>query len=232
MIKLINAQGLEKILPETILLRDVPLGFNVPYYAIYGLDGAVKTGKTTVAPRQFSLNGRIYYPDKERIRQETDALLAFLAMGPIDVHRYGRFLQAYPLGAPHSWIDEGAEVELRLPMIAFDPFWYGPEKTVTVTGTETITVEGNVIVKPFVRSAESVGSLHLTNLSTGKEIVVSNANGIVEVDNKDFVVWVNGAENLDPVAREWITRGFELVPGENEIQTNVPIEMKYRPAWH
>ena len=234
MIKLVNRLGAQKVLPATIIFKRVPLTINVPGRSLYGRDGAVKTGKSTIQPRQFSLEGRIYYPDKVRIRQELDELLPFLMQVPIEVYRHHedtRFLQAQPLGAPQDWIDEGAELGLQVPMIALDPYWYGPEVTVQVSGTQTVDVDGSAPVAPLVRTLTSAEGLTLLNATTGDELIVTG-NGVIEVDNEDFTCRINGENRLDAVNPEWLILGFSLLPGENQIETNRAIEMVYRPRWY
>ena len=235
MIKLVNRVGAERRLPPTILFKRVPFAIHVPHQAILGGDGAVQTGKATVQPRQFSLEGRIYYPDRARIRQELDELLPFLMQAPIEVYRHHedtRCLTAYPLGAPQDWIDEGAELELQVPMIALDPYWYGPEVTVQVSGTQTITVEGTAPTYPLITTAGSVSNLTVSNLLTGKEFAVAGATGVIEVDNADHTVTVDGINRLDLVNEDWFLAGFDLLPGQNQITTNTPITLTYRPRWY
>ena len=234
MIKLVNATGAEKILPETIIFRNVSLNLNVPIQQLVGMDGGVKTGKTTIVPRQFSLEGRIYYPDKERIKDEFDSLLSFLMASPIEVYRleqHDRFLLAHPQGAPHSWIDLGKELELSIPMIALDPYWHGPQTTVEVASAQVVEVDGNAPVSPFVRTTGSVAGLTLLNRTSSNELIVSGA-GVIEVDNANFTCRINGGNRLDAVNPEWLILGFRLLPGENQIETNRAIEMVYRPRWY
>ena len=70
MIRLTNAVGAEKVLPLTMSFRRVPLEVDIPSQPLYGWDGDVKTGKSTLRPRQFALEGSIYHSDKGRIEQE------------------------------------------------------------------------------------------------------------------------------------------------------------------
>ena len=234
MIKLVNATGAEKILPETIIFRSVSLNLNVPIQQLVGMDGGVKTGKTTIVPRQFSLEGRIYYPDKERIKDEFDSLLSFLMASPIEVYRleqHDRFLLAHPQGAPHSWIDLGKELELSIPMIALDPYWHGPQTTVEVASAQVVEVDGNAPVAPYIRTTSSAGGLTLTNATTGDELVVTGT-GIIEVDNTEFTCLINGNNRLDAVNAEWLLTGFSLLPGANAITTSAPIELVFRPRWY
>ncbi|HHY71608.1 MAG TPA: hypothetical protein GX519_08215 [Thermoanaerobacterales bacterium] len=235
MIKLINAKGATRILPETMIFKNVPLDFKVPMQSLVGMDGAVKTGKTTLSSRQFVISGRIYYPgDKDRIVQELDGLLLFLRYAPIRVYRdksHDRFLFAYPLGAQQDWIDKGIELALNIPMLALDPYWYGAEILEEVSGTKTIEVDGNALVAPYVKTKSSVSSLTLINNTTGDEIAVTGS-GIIEVDNEEFTCFINGNNRLDAVNSEWLLTGFNLQPGSNSITTNVPVELTYRPRWY
>ena len=237
MIRLTNALGAEKILPLTMFFKRVPLEIEVPSQPLFGLDGDVVTGKPTLRPRQFVLDGRIYYPDKDRIERELDSLLSLLMNPPIEVYRqhyHDRFLRAYPLGAPQDWIDDGAELGLQIPMIAHDPYWYGPEVTVNISGTQTIMVEGTAPTYPLITTAGSVSSLVVSNALTGKEFVVAGATGVIEVDcdKRNMSVRVGGINRVDLIDDDWVLHSWALLPGKNQITTNTPITVTYRPRWY
>lgn len=236
MIKLTNALGAEKLLPETIIFKQVPFDLHLPFQQLYGRDGAVKTGKTTIPPRQFVLDGRIYYPgDKGRIERELDSILSFLMCPPIEVYRHHtheRFLRAYPLGAPQDWIDGGAELALQIPMIAPDPYWYGREVVVELNGTQVITVDGTAPAYPLIKTASSVIGLAVVNVTTDQEILVEGETGVIEVDSYNYTVTVDDVSRLDLVNGDWLLTGFELVPGQNELITTTPITLTYRPRWY
>ena len=237
MIRLTNALGAEKILPLTMSFRRVPLEISVPSQPLYGLDGDVVTGRPTLRPRQFVLEGGIYHRDKTQIRRELDSILSFLMHPPIEVYRYhthNRFLRAYALGAPQDWIDLGAELSLQIPMIAHDPYWYGPEVTVQVSGTRTIEVAGTAPTHPLIKTTGSVSSLTVSNALTGKGFAVTGASGVVEVncDHREMTVKVNGINRIDLINEDWLLNSWELVPGENQITTNTPITVTYRPRWY
>ena len=237
MIRLTNALGAEKVLPLTMSFRRVHFDIDVPSQPLLGLDGDVVTGKSTLRPRQFTLEGGIYHPNKEHIRQELDSILSFLMHPPIEVYRHhthDRFLRAHALGAPQDWIDLGAELSLRIPMIAHDPYWYGQEVTVTVSGTQTITVDGTAPTYPLITTASSVSSLTVSNALTGKGFAVTGASGVVEVncDHREMTVKVNGINRIDLINEDWLLNSWELLPGENQITTNTPITVTYRPRWY
>ena len=237
MIRLTNALGAEKILPLTMSFKRVPFDIDIPSQPLYGLDGEVRTGKPTLRARQFTLEGRIYHPDKEHIRQELDSILSFLMHPPIEVYRHhthDRFLRAHALGAPQDWIDLGAELGLQIPMVAHDPYWYGQEVEVTVTGTQTITVDGNAPTYPLITTASSVSSLVVSNALTGKEFAVSGATGVIEVDcdKRNMSVTVGGINRIDLIDDDWVLHSWELLPGDNAITTNTPITLAYRPRWY
>ena len=236
MIRLANALGAEKLLPETITLKLVPFSLRVPLQHLVGKHGAVVTGTSTIEPRQFSLEGRIYHPgDKERIRQDLDALLAFLMHPPIEVyreHHHDRCLIAYPLGAPQDWIDRGAELALQIPMVAPDPYWYGQEVVVELNGTQVITVDGTAPACPLIKTASSAIGLMVVNVTTDQEILVEGETGVIEVDSYNYTVTVDDVSRLDLVNDDWLLAGFELVPGQNELMTTTPITLTYRPRWY
>jgi len=233
-IKLVNALGQEKTLPITMHWRRVPLEIEVPSQPLHGRDGEAVTGKPRRRPRAFTLDGSIYHPDKSQIEQEADALLAFLMQMPVKVyrqHHHDRYLMAYPQGAAQDWLDAGAELQLKIPMVALDPYWYGPEVELTLSGTQTISVDGTDPSIPFIRTTGSASSLTVSNQTTGKQVVVSGASGVIRVDSVNHVVTIDGEERLDLVNDEWVLYGFELMPGDNLISTNTQITMTYRPRW-
>ena len=235
MIRLTNALGAEKILPLTMSFRRVPLDIEVPSQPLFGLDGDVVTGKPTLRPRQFTLDGGIYHPNKEHIRQELDSILSFLMHPPVEVYRqhyHDRFLKAYPMGGLQDWLDAGAELQLRIPMVALDPYWYGQEVEVVVSDAQVIEVDGTAPTYPLITTAGSVSNLTVSNLLTGKEFAVAGATGVIEVDNADHTVTVDGINRLDLVNEDWFLAGFDLLPGENQITTNTPITLTYRPRWY
>ena len=234
MIKLVNRLGAQKVLPVTFSLTQIPLDIQVPYQPLYGRHGAVQTGKATMSPRQFAIQGTIIHRSKANTRQELDALLPFLIESPLEVYRHHedtRFLRAHPVGTPQDWLTGDAEVRLRVPMIALDPYWYGQEVTVQVSGTQAVEVEGTAPVHPLIRTTGSVSGLTVTNYTTNETLIVTGS-GVIEVDNNDFTCRINGGNRLDAVNAEWLLLGFSLVPGENQIETNRAIEMVYRSRWY
>ena len=217
--------------------RRVPLEIDVPSQPLLGLDGDVVTGKATLRPRQFTLEGGIYHRDKGRIERELDALLSFLMHSPVEVYRqhyHDRFLKAYPMGGLQDWLDAGAELQLRIPMVALDPYWYGQEVTATVSGTQTIEVAGTAPTYPVIKTTGSASSLTVTNTLTGKVFTVTGASGVIEVscDPRDMTVKIGGANRLDCIDEDWLIGGWELVSGANQITTNTPITVTYRPRWY
>ena len=235
MIRLTNALGAEKILPLTMSLSRVPLEIDIPSQPLFGLDGDVRTGKSTLRPRQLVLEGSVYFPDKKRIEQEFDSLLSFLLKPPIEVYRqpyHDRYLRAYPMGSVQDWLDAGAELQLRIPMVALDPYWYGQEVEVAVSDAQVIEVDGTAPTYPLIRTVNSVYSLTVSNGTTGKSIDYDGASGIIEIDNARHTVTVDGTNRLDLVNDEWLIAGFELLPGENTITTSTPITVTYRPRWY
>jgi len=236
-VRLTNALGAEKILPLTMFFKRVPLEIEVPSQPLYGLDGDVVTGKPTLRPRQFVLDGRIYYPDKGRIERELDSLLSLLMHPPIEVYRHhthDRFLRAHALGAPQDWIDLGAELSLQIPMIAHDPYWYGPEVTVQVSGTQVLQVDGTAPTYPVIKTTWSASSLVVSNALTGQEFVVAGATGVIEVDcdKRNMSVTVGGINRVDLIDDDWVLHSWALLPGANQITTNTPITVTYRPRWY
>lgn len=235
MIKLVNRLGAQKVLPVTFSLTQIPLDIQVPYQPLYGRHGAVKTGKSTMQPRQFTLQGTIINRSKADTRQEVDSLLPFLMAAPLHLYRHHedtRFLQVYPTGAPQEWLTWDTEVSLRVPMIALAPYWYGAEVEESLSaGTTAIEVAGTAATHPIITTIGSVITLAVRNLTNGDEIEITGASGAVEVDTLDYTVTVGAQPALGLANDEWILHGYRLLPGENQIQANTPITVRYRPRW-
>jgi phage-related protein len=237
MIRVVNRLGAEKLLPITMSMPDVPFALSIPTQTLPGGHGAIRTGRETIQQRQITISGVIYHHDKEAIRQELDSLLPFLLEPPLQVYRQhtdSRFLWARLLSAPQQWIGGDAELHLSITLLALDPYWYGPEVTVTVTGTQTIEVEGSASAFPVIRTVGSVSGLAVTNATTGQTVTVTGLSepGVIEIDCANYTCTVDGTSRLDLVGDDWVASGFELVPGDNEITTTEPVELIYRPRWY
>lgn len=229
MIKLVNALGDTKILPLTMSAPRIPLDIDTPVQDLQGRDGSVPTGKTTLRARQFVIEGSIYYPNKSELESELDSLLAFLMHSPLKFYRTKhseRYLTITPQAAPQDWLDRGAEIRVRIPVEAYDPYWYGNEVSVELeSGSLEITVEGTAPALPLVSSS---GSFELSN---GKQTLsVQGANIIVDTGN--FTVMVDGQNRLDLVNEDWFALGFKLYPGKNTLTTTASVKLKYRPRWY
>lgn len=237
MVKLVNAVGQSKILRETLILRDVPLDFHTPYTPLTGLDGGARVGKTTVLPRNFEIKGRIYHAnDKTQNQTYLDELLLFLTKAPLKVYRLEeqqRYLMAYPQGAPQSWISLGQELEVTLPMLALDPYWYGNQVTETFSVSKTITIPGTAATYPVIVTTEKVASLKVTNNANGDEAeIVGGTSGILTIDSYNMTALCNGTECLTRTKEKWRLNRFALMPGENTITTTQAIQLVYAPRWY
>lgn len=232
MIKLINSEGEQKTLPSTIFFKRVPFDLNVPFQHLPGRDGAIVTGKPTIQPRLFTLEGRIYHQgNKEKVKREADSLLAFLMNAPVEVHLGDRFLISYPQGMPQQWIDEGIELDLQIPMLAADPYLYGAYAELALEGTESIVVDGNAPSIPFIKVENGVADFTVTNNRTNQEIRIAGASGVIEIDNLNHRVKVEGVDRLDLANDEWLISGFSLLPGENLVSANTKVKLSFRPRW-
>lgn len=242
MIRLANKLGATLNLPSTISFRQVPLVMSVPTVPNAHGDGSVVVGRCRVEPRQFTLSGSIYYPDRQQIRDFADALLQFLQHPPIEVYKWPapdpRRLFAYPLGAPQDWMDAGAELGITIPMVAPDPYWYGTEDTVGIGSP--INVDGTAPTPPVVKITfnASGSGVTLTNNVNGRAIELSGtfASGdVLVVDTMRFFATLNGDPVNDRLSNEFIAYGFELLPGSNALTytgPNASVSVTYRPRWY
>ena len=237
MVKLVNGLGTEKALPITLSFPDIPLNINTPTQQLYGRPGSVRTGVSTVQSRQIAIDGSLYDADPAQIRQKADELLTFLAVPPIEVYRRStedRCLIARLSGVTQRWMDDDAELQLRIALSVLDPFWHGPQTTAEVTGTQTIEVGGSAPAFPVIKTAGAETAVTISNTTTGQSIVVTGLSsaGVIEVDCANYTCTVGGAGRLDLIDESWFASGFELRPGDNEITTTAAIELVYRPRWY
>lgn len=249
MIRLANKLGATLNLPSTISFRQVPLVMSVPTAPNAHGDGSVVVGRCRVEPRQFTLSGSIYYPDRQQIRDFADALLQFLQHPPIEVYKWAapdsRRLYAYPLGAAQDWMDAGAELVVNIPMVAPDPYWYGNE-TVShrpASGAWTVDVDGTAPTHPVM-------TVHVTG-SSSSAIVVSGPGGVLQVagpwqsgdvlhvDTEAFTATLTRGGTTSPavdrLSNEFVADGFELLPGANTLTytgPNASVSVTYRPRWY
>src|SRR5690606_1198999 len=182
MIQLRNRLGATITLPATISWRRVPFAIRVPVVDNAHGDGSIVIGRHRLEARQFRLSGSIYYPSRERIRQEADTILSFLQHRPIEVFRWPgseRRLYAYPQGMSQDWLDVGAELVVDIPMLAPDPYWYGAEETITEASAAAwqVEVDGTAPTPPVVRiEVTAPGTdLLLTNTATGRSLLVTGS---------------------------------------------------------
>lgn len=245
MIQLRNRLGATITLPATISWRRVPLAIGGPFVANAHGDGSVSVGRRRIEARQFTLSGSVYYPSRERIRQEADTILAFLQHPPIEVFRGvedERRLYAYPQGVSQDWVDAGAELVIDIPMIAPDPYWYGNEVTHTETAAATWQIElgGTAPTHPVVRIALSASGtgLSVTNEATGQAIALGGdyqAGSLVTIDTAGYHADVDGEPVVDRLANTFIASGFVLWPGVNTLAYSGPtadVTLIYRPRWY
>lgn len=233
-IKLVNAKGEVKILPPTISVPRMSFDIDTPAQDLQGRDGSVPTGRTTIRSRQFALEGSLYHPGKSEIESELDSLLAFLTHSPLKFYRNKhseRYLTITPQGLPQDWLDRGAEIRIRIPVEAHDPYWYGDKVELTLSGTQTITVAGNAPTTPFIETTGNASNLTVANATAGRQIVVTGVNGKIRVDSVNDKVTVDGVNQLDRINDEWLAYGFELLPGDNLFSTNTEIKLTYKPRW-
>lgn len=228
MIKLVNAKGETKILPLTMYAPRMSLDIDTPTQILQGRDGSVPTGKTTLRSRQFVIEGSLYHANKSEIESELDSLLAFLMHAPLEFYRNKfseRYLTITPLGAPQDWLDRGAEIRVRIPVEAHDPYWYGDEVELTASGTKEIMVDGTAPTPPLIIADNSFEVVN-------NEVVLSVQGANIVVDNRNKAVTVDGQSRLDLISNNWFVQDFRLHPGINTLTTTAPITIKYRPRWY
>ena len=77
----------------------------------------------------------------------------------------------------------------------------------------------------------SAADFTMTNNRTNQEVRITGASGIIEIDNFNHKVKVEGVDRLDLANDEWLISGFSLLPGENLVSVNAKAKLSFRPRW-
>ncbi len=230
MIKLVNELGGELLLPRTMFLDRIPLNRDIPAQALGSENGWLKIGKSAHAARQFTIHGAIYYQDKKEIEETYDMIMGFFIGGTLKVYRQEtdeRFLLAELVSADPKWVDEGAELHLSLQMLALNPLWHGDLVTTEIEEQGIIFADGSAPSFPIITTVEEIyGELIIENSATGQEIEIGGAEGKIEIDCEDFVIYENEQSRLDLALPSWFLKRFQIVPGVNLISSSSPIIIK------
>ena len=247
-IQLWNTASAHLELPNGIAWRDIDRRMNVPWERLDG-PGAVESGKSTMEPRRFELRGSIWYPDNALVETARDDILAFLRLAPIDIARYqgaDRTIRAIPTGIPERWLNLRTELQLRIPFVAVDPYFYGAlyDETEEITSTPhtwTIPAAGNENVEPVVTFIIEGGAAEDIELSNGDQSIELEgewADGTeIVVDNARYLVTVDDLPAMEHATQDWLLDGFVVGPDDTELTftadslSSVHVTTRYRPRW-
>ena len=147
MIVLTNTKGSTMNLPITMGWQKVDIQKRAEVNEL-ALGGGVIAGRLTYTPRSFTLSGSLYIGDKVANNDFYDDLKKFLEFQPIEVDRgYDRHILGYVTSLSCNGMDDDAELELSIGMIAPNPFFYGAEQSMSHrchrTVSDTIIAEGS-----------------------------------------------------------------------------------------
>jgi len=256
--KLINSIGAEKTLHIGLSLRNIPYSRTIPSVSVQ--NRSVITGQPSIQARRISINGSIYYSDRDDIITEFDSIMPFLSYEPICVYQQNtdeRHLKAYVEGVPQVWIDGRRELQLRITMIALDPLFYGNEgedeqENAGNNHRFNLNTGGTAPNYPvFEITVNSPTSyVTITQENTEKSILIDTdvdiydyndsdfafqEGDIITIDTYNYTVKLNGVNRLDLADDEWLVYGFELYD-ENPLRINtdgnIDIKTTYRPRWY
>ena len=130
-VKLVNNEGQELDLPFTLSWTDTDTTKEVPTIERATGDGAARAGKERVASREFTISGPIYKYPRHDIKDKLDEIIEFMRFTPIRVYQQDydeRFIYAFPQGDSRSWTDNRKELDLDIPFIAPDPYFYSEDE--------------------------------------------------------------------------------------------------------
>ena len=237
-IRMINSLGEEKTLPLGLSMPSIDLGIDIPTMPLHAYDGSVVTGSPQVQPRQLEIAGSIYDPNKSVIRSTWDDLVRFLLQGPLKIYKWeDRYIQAYCQGSHLNWLDDGAELEVRIPLLAPDPYWYGELESHAFSGTQTIINKGNVPVYPKCRGT-SIVPIDLQNTTNGNILTIGRI-GAKRVDCAEYTATLqlgqdpNNTINIlnDVTSPNWFLDSWRLEPGANTIVSQNTIVIEFNPRY-
>ena len=255
-VKLINNEGQQLDLPFTLSWTDTNTTKEVPIIERATGDGASRAGKERVVSREFTISGPIYKYPRRDIRDKLDEIIEFMRFTPVRVYQQDydeRFIYAFPQGDSRSWTDNRKELDLDIPFIAPDPYFYSGthiQNNIVVLNTDndferiiSIETDGTVVSFPKIELEITEGSsstLEIYNLSTGSFINFDReltADDTVVIESDQPIVQINEENALNDINDEFLLHGFFLESEENNIEFTSETEIKfdskitYRSRW-
>lgn len=249
-----NASGDTREVPNTMWWRKVPLTRSVPNTKLRGRDGAVPVGGNSLEPREFTLEGTMQAPQgysksvaRKKLVQDVDELLGFVSNGPVEITRSGsddRILKCQLTDQNLDWQNPYDWLELDLTFRADNPYffsWRTAEQRAELVNEQTFivsTVGGNALIYPDIRiigrTAQSINP-KITNLETGEYLAFSGPippQQVLVVDTGRSHATLNGAgvvSKLTPLPFH-----FPIHPGINRLKYqggSVGFYIAYRERW-
>lgn len=244
MIVLTNSKGSTMNLPITMGWPQVDIQKRAEVNEL-ALGGGVIAGRLTYTPRSFTLSGSLYIGDKVANNDFYDDLKKFLEFQPIEVDRgYNRHILGYVTSLSCNGMDDDAELELSIGMIAPNPLFYGVEvihEVLGATGTvsDTIIAEGSVPADLKIHVEITSLTASSLSISIGEyDLAITGdyvQGDVLEIDTKNFTVELNGASIINSVGDDFLVYGMKLLPDENSVTITLTgtadVSFLYRPQW-
>lgn len=139
----------------------------------------------------------------------------FAKPDPRRLYLNGSYINALFVG--ESEIEEqGTKGVIELTFLCFDPFFYGKEHTVSLSGTTAFSVSGGVSVFPILQVTGAATPLTVTNPMTSELVRVPNitTGAKVVVDMANQIATVNGS--FAPV--DLVSDFFALETGDSNLK--------------
>lgn len=250
-----NASGDTREVPNTMWWRKVPLTRSVPNTKLGGRDGAVPVGGNSLEPREFTLEGTMQAPQgapmsvaRRKLVQDYDEFLGFIMDGPVEITRSGqddRVLKCeFVGGGEPEWHPTYTQVTADFSFRADDPrflSWRTADQREELTNERVFTVTtvgGNMPIYPKIifigRTAQSVNP-KLTNLETGEYIQFSGAippQQTLIIDTERSHATLGGAAVVSKLTP--LPFFFPIHPGINRLKYqggDVGFYISFREAW-
>lgn len=241
MINMTNSLGISFSLPITIGWDKVAIQKRAEVNEL-AQGGGVIAGRLTYMPRSFNITGSIFVGEKVANNTFYDELKNFLRYEPIEISRgYDRHILAYMRGIDCNGMDDDAELELNISMIAPDPFFYGAEvlEEMDAPGTSPITISGNVGTQPTITVIVTSALAEDLAISIGDYVIDILGDlvldDVIVINCKDYTVTLNGDSIIGSVGDDFLINGITLFPGESnviiEMTGTADVAFLYRPLW-
>lgn len=225
-VKLVTARGQPIILNPSFRVEGVPIERDAPSVEMTYRDGAVgDPNAVRTLPRQITVSGHFSANSEPECDAQRQAVIQALAAGPVRLYKDAldeRYITAVFLGDSHQYVQGTARTTARVSFRfrANDPAWRSVETSVQLTADGTVINRGTAPVSPVITISGPISNPSIANVTTGQTLGLTLAltdGQAVVVDCERFTAKRAGVSVLSSLNDAFLTGGFRLEPGANQI---------------